>query len=385
MILSIRSLSKVLGKFAPAAVPFSILTYCLYRSPVLAKNRNRLVSFSTAAVSSSGDDLIRVIGTKDGPDTVTPEKLGKLLTFHSEIKGVEDNSSVLLHREDRYDGVLVDPKQMAQIADDSEFTMKLETSVEYWKSKERRGVWLQIPISRASFIPIAVANGFVFHHAEKEYVMMTTWLSGEENRMPPNASHQVGVGCVVQSDDKLLLVQEKNGPLKGTGVWKLPTGLVDLGEDIHEAAIREVMEETGVECEFDRMLCFRQSHGVLHGKSDLFFLCVLRPKTTTITCQESEIQDCQWLSFDTYANQPFYKPGTLYAKINDIIKGMLTEDAVLKSDTDIVSKAPEPRFVASKLPIGFRPGHNVLYHMDSTEVVVESAGKNPAVREIEVL
>ena len=30
--------------------------------------------------------------------------------------------------------------------------------------------------------------------------MMNHWLTDEENRMPPSASHQVGVGCVVLID-----------------------------------------------------------------------------------------------------------------------------------------------------------------------------------------
>lgn len=36
------------------------------------------------------------------------------------------------------------------------------------------------------------------------------------------------------------------GPLQGTGIWKLPTGLLDAGEDLGEGAEREVLEETGV-------------------------------------------------------------------------------------------------------------------------------------------
>lgn len=36
------------------------------------------------------------------------------------------------------------------------------------------------------------------------------------------------------------------GPLKGTGVWKLPTGLLDVGEDLGAGAEREVKEETGI-------------------------------------------------------------------------------------------------------------------------------------------
>ena len=31
-----------------------------------------------------------------------------------------------------------------------------------------------------------------------------------------------------------------SGPLRGKGVWKMPTGLVQQGEDVTEAAEREV-------------------------------------------------------------------------------------------------------------------------------------------------
>ncbi|KAG8651887.1 hypothetical protein MANES_06G034700v8 [Manihot esculenta] len=43
----------------------------------------------------------------------------------------------------------------------------------------------------------------------------------------------------------VLVVQEKSGRFRGTGVWKIPTGVVDEGEDIFKAAMREVKEETG--------------------------------------------------------------------------------------------------------------------------------------------
>ena len=44
----------------------------------------------------------------------------------------------------------------------------------------------------------------------------------------------------------VLCVQERNGVLKGKGVWKMPTGLVNAREDITEAAVREVEEECGL-------------------------------------------------------------------------------------------------------------------------------------------
>lgn len=56
--------------------------------------------------------------------------------------------------------------------------------------------------------------------------MLTCWLPRDvPSPLPPNASHQVGVGAfVVNEKREVLVVQERLGPLRGKGVWKLPTG-----------------------------------------------------------------------------------------------------------------------------------------------------------------
>lgn len=54
--------------------------------------------------------------------------------------------------------------------------------------------------------------------------------------MPVSASQplgaciaQVGIGAFVLNERReVLVVQEKLGPLRGTGVWKMPTGLVQV-------------------------------------------------------------------------------------------------------------------------------------------------------------
>jgi ADP-ribose pyrophosphatase YjhB (NUDIX family) len=75
----------------------------------------------------------------------------------------------------------------------------------------------------------------------------------------------VGVGGFVVNDkNQILVIQEKNGPI--TSFWKIPGGRLDPGEEIHDAAIREVFEETGIKTEFQSLICFRSSQHSLHGK-----------------------------------------------------------------------------------------------------------------------
>ncbi len=57
----------------------------------------------------------------------------------------------------------------------------------------------------------------------------------------------VGVGGVVVHQNRVLLVQRGNEPLLGQ--WSIPGGLIDVGETLREAVIREVKEETGLDVE----------------------------------------------------------------------------------------------------------------------------------------
>ena len=68
-----------------------------------------------------------------------------------------------------------------------------------------------------------------------------------------------------------------------------------LGENIAETAMREVKEETGIDTEFISLLCFRHMHQFRWGNSDFYFTCLLRPLTTDIVIDQSEIADCKWM------------------------------------------------------------------------------------------
>jgi 8-oxo-dGTP diphosphatase len=57
----------------------------------------------------------------------------------------------------------------------------------------------------------------------------------------------IGVGAVAIKNGKILLVKRAFDP--GAGKWSVPGGLVETGESLSEACIRETEEETGLKVE----------------------------------------------------------------------------------------------------------------------------------------
>ena len=58
------------------------------------------------------------------------------------------------------------------------------------------------------------------------------------------ADPKVAAAVLVKKDERVLLVRQVNEPARG--MWTLPAGFVDAGEDPARAAERECLEETGL-------------------------------------------------------------------------------------------------------------------------------------------
>ncbi|KAL8469704.1 hypothetical protein ACS0TY_032518 [Phlomoides rotata] len=198
---------------------------------------------------------------------------------------------VLPSYDDEHGGVIV---EMEESMDPNDFSVILRCSLSQWKLQGKKGVWLKLPIKLANLVEAAVKEGFLYHHAEPHYLMLVFWIPETLSTLPANATHQLRIGAIVMNDKReLLVVLEKYGRLKGTGIWKIPTGILEEGEDIFSGAMREVKEETGIDTEFIDVLALRQVHKSFFQKSTLFFLCMLRPLSFVIQKQDSEIEAAQ--------------------------------------------------------------------------------------------
>jgi len=71
------------------------------------------------------------------------------------------------------------------------------------------------------------------------------WMESVGEGVPGYVTPKVAVGAVVGNDQgEILLVKRPD-----SGVWLYPTGWADAGYSASEVVVKEVLEETGVECE----------------------------------------------------------------------------------------------------------------------------------------
>ncbi|KAF3448279.1 hypothetical protein FNV43_RR08992 [Rhamnella rubrinervis] len=261
------------------------------------------------------------------------------------INGTNGASPYLYSREmrvlnaidDEYGGVVVDPESLP--ANPSAFAHVLRSSLSHWKMKGKKGIWLKLPAERSELVPIAVKEGFEYHHAERGYVMLTYWIPEGPSMLPANASHQVGVGGFVVNDkNEVLVVQEKHCVPASAGLWKIPTGFILESEEIFTGAVREVKEETGIDTEFVEVIAFRHAHNVAFEKSDLFFICMLRPLSSQIIVDDLEIQAAKWMPLVEFLKQPLIQGDSMFKKIIDICIARLGKRYCGLSVHHVVSK-----------------------------------------------
>lgn len=159
-------------------------------------------------------------------------------------------------KRDIFDGLTIaSAQQNAELLPGERFSQALPQAILEWKADGIRGVWFQVDLAHSEWVPVLAANGFVFHHAQPDYVMMTRWLPTDEpDGLPKYPFTSIGVGgLVVNRAGQVLLMKERRGIYKG---WKFPGGLGDPGSSLNKSGSYE-----GVNLRFQAKSCSRRPRG----------------------------------------------------------------------------------------------------------------------------
>jgi ADP-ribose pyrophosphatase YjhB (NUDIX family) len=129
----------------------------------------------------------------------------------------------------------------------------------------------------------------------------------------------LAVNVAVIHEGKILLTQREDFE-----TWILPSGGVEEGESLAQAAIRETKEETGLDVELTRLVGIYSRLG--NWSPGYMILFAAKPVGGEIKCQEGETIAVEWFAFDEI-------PASLSLghtrRIKDAIEG-LTGVAVLQ-------------------------------------------------------
>ncbi|KAG2294101.1 hypothetical protein Bca52824_040770 [Brassica carinata] len=153
---------------------------------------------------------------------------------------IEDGDDVIFSgKEDNYGGVVVNLIETEPMTA-QEFESKLDVSLTAWKVQGMRGIWIKLSSQLSSLVDSAIKSHLALF-------------------LPINASHRIGIGAfVLNKSREVLVVQEIGGRFKGTGVWKLPTGIIQEWMPIEEY-VNQPINQTKEMFRFMSNICLKRS------------------------------------------------------------------------------------------------------------------------------
>ncbi len=125
----------------------------------------------------------------------------------------------------------------------------------------------------------------------------------EANSLVPS----VNVG-VFNDQGELLLIRRSDNDN-----WALPGGAMDLGETIADAGVRETREETGIDCEIERLVgvytnprhvMLYTSNGEVRQECSLVFAASAKDGEPTTSSESSEVRWVALEDVDQYTMHP---------------------------------------------------------------------------------
>lgn len=146
-------------------------------------------------------------------------------------------------------------------------------------------------MSRSDFVKFCPRCGYQVTHAEK---------FGSVRPVCPQCGWiyfvdpKVAAAVLVEKDSRVLLVRRVNEPFRG--LWTLPAGFVNGGEDPAEAAARECMEETGLNVRVKRVLDIIS--GREHERGADFVIVYFAEVVAGTLSAADDADAAEWFSYD---------------------------------------------------------------------------------------
>ena len=122
----------------------------------------------------------------------------------------------------------------------------------------------------------------------------------------PNKEHSAG--GIIFEDSSVLLILVQN--LKGEKVWTFPKGHLEPGETAEQAAVREVAEETGWDCEITSDL-YKAEYTFKRGADlvdkDVRWFMMKRVGGDGMPKTPDEVLDMKWCLLEDAENELLYR------------------------------------------------------------------------------
>jgi len=193
---------------------------------------------------------------------------------------------------------------------------------------------------------------------------------------------RLGTRIAVINDEKQILLSKRGD----FGIWALPGGRVDSGELLHESAVREVREETGLDVEIERAVGLYYQQG--RARTNVLYRA--KPIGGTLFDRTDEASANNFFSVDDVPEDVFgqfyidhaYSAETHLYTVETPLWERVQLDLKLRWRwiLNLLSGRPEPKFTEFAIyavGILFNPDYSRMMLLDDELIRVRSDGSQP--------
>ena len=203
------------------------------------------------------------------------------------------------YQEDRYGGIILDGTAINQTPE--EFEENLTKIIA--EHADKNLLWITLPIEKSAYIPLLTKHNFTFYDCSETALILVKKVVANPI-IPTATNHTIGVGVFVRDGDNMLVVKDRIYKS-----YKLPGGYIDNEENISQAAVREVAEETGISVEMESVVSIGHFSPCQFNESNIYLVCKAVPLSREIVITDTqEILEARWINIERYLNHEDVHP-----------------------------------------------------------------------------